>query len=251
MVPAFAGTTTLIVSGNAMTHPCIHARTQPNKIAYRMAGTGKAITYRELDELSNQGAHLFRSLGLKAGDHIAFLIENRLAFMEICWAAQRGGLYYTAISRYLTQDEIAYIVRDCGAKLFITSPKCADQVKDLVKGEPGEPMFFMVDAPEPGFRSWDKEAIAMPAAPIADEVAGYDMLYSSGTTGRPKGIKKEFEGLAIDVPNAFLRVLCADMCGMKADSTYLSPAPLYHAAPLRFNMMAIVLGGTSIIMEHF
>jgi fatty-acyl-CoA synthase/long-chain acyl-CoA synthetase len=99
-----------------MTHPSIYARTQPGKIAYRMAGSGKAISYRELDELSNQGAHLFRSLGLKAGDHIAFLMENRLAFMEICWAAQRAGLYYTAISRYLTQDEIAYIVEDCGAR---------------------------------------------------------------------------------------------------------------------------------------
>src|SRR6202022_4094326 len=91
-----------------MTHPSIHARTQPNKIAYQMAGTGKAITYRELDELSNHGAHLSRALGLKAGDHIALLMENRLAFMEICWAAQRSGLYYTAISRYLTEEEIAY-----------------------------------------------------------------------------------------------------------------------------------------------
>jgi fatty-acyl-CoA synthase/long-chain acyl-CoA synthetase len=87
--------------------------------------------------------------------------------------------------------------------------------------------------------------------PIPDEVAGYDMLYSSGTTGRPKGIKKDFEGKAIDEPNAFLKILCADMCGMSSDSIYLSPAPLYHAAPLRFNMMAITLGGTSIIMEHF
>ena len=115
-----------------MTHPSIHARNTPNKIAYQMAATGKAITYRELDELSNQGAHLFRSLGLKAGDHIALLMENRLAFMEICWAAQRAGLYYTAISRYLTQDEIAYIVKDCGAKVFITTPKCAEQVRGLV-----------------------------------------------------------------------------------------------------------------------
>src|ERR1700710_1914476 len=98
----------------SMTHPSLHARTQPDKIAYQMAGSGKAITYRELDELSNQGAHLFRALGLKAGDHIAFLIENRLAFMEICWGGQRAGLYFTAISRYLTQDEIAYIVKDCG-----------------------------------------------------------------------------------------------------------------------------------------
>ncbi|WP_316201504.1 MULTISPECIES: acyl-CoA synthetase [unclassified Bradyrhizobium] len=233
-----------------MTHPSIHARSHPDKIAYQMAGTGKAITYRELDELSNQGAHLFRALGLKASDHIAFLMENRLAFMEIAWAAQRSGLYYTAISRYLTKDEIAYIIRDCGAKVFITSPKCAEQVRDLVSATDG-PLFFMVDEPEPGFRSWDKEAGAQPKTPIADQVAGYDMLYSSGTTGRPKGIKKDFEGNPIDQPNQFLRVLCADMCGMNAESTYLSPAPLYHAAPLRFNMMVSVLGGTSIIMEHF
>ena len=110
----------------------------------------KAITYRELDELSNQGAHLFRSLGLKAGDHIALLMDNRLAFMEICWAAQRSGLYYTAISRYLTEEEIAYIIKDCGAKVFITTPQCADKVKGLIKGEPGEPLFYMMDEPAAG-----------------------------------------------------------------------------------------------------
>jgi long-chain acyl-CoA synthetase len=214
-----------------MTHPSIYARTQPDKIAYQMAGSGKAISYRELDELSNQGAHLFRVLGLKAGDHIAFLIENRLAFMEICWAAQRAGLYYTAISRYLTRDEIAYIVKDCDARLVITSPKCAEQIKDLVTGAPGGPLFYMLDEPLPGFRSWDKEAIAQPITPIPDEEAGYDMLYSSGTTGRPKGIKRESEHNPIELPNPFLKILCADMCGMNAGSIYLSPAPLYHAAP--------------------
>ncbi len=234
-----------------MTHPSHYAKTQPDKIAYQMAGSGKAITYRELDELSNQGAHLFRSLGLKAGDHIAFLLENRLAFMEICWAAQRAGLYYTAISRYLKQDEIDYIVKDCGAKVVITSPQCAAQVAALVSDAPGAPLFYMLDEPAPGFRSWDREAGSQPTTPIADEVAGYDMLYSSGTTGRPKGIKRAHEHNPIDVPNAFLKLLCEKMCGMNADSVYLSPAPLYHAAPLRFNMMAITLGGTSIIMEHF
>ncbi|MGB3487461.1 MAG: acyl-CoA synthetase [Xanthobacteraceae bacterium] len=235
-----------------MTHPSHYAKTQPDKIAYQMAGTGKAITYRELDELSNQGAHLFRSLGLKAGDHIAFLLENRLAFMEICWAAQRAGLYYTAISRYLKQDEIDYIVKDCGAKVVITSPQCASQIAGLVSDAPDAPIFFMLDEPLPGFRSWVKEAEeSQPKTPIADEVAGYDMLYSSGTTGRPKGIKRAHEYGPIDVPNPFLKFLCANMCGMGQDSVYLSPAPLYHAAPLRFNMMAITLGGTSIIMEHF
>src|SRR5437764_11901895 len=155
-----------------MTHPSIHARTAPDKIAYQMAGTGKAITYRELDELSNQGAQLFRSLGLKAGGHIALLMENRLAFMEICWAAQRSGLYYTAISRYLKQDEIGYSIGDCGAKVVITTPKCADQIKDLVKGAPGQPVFYMIDEPQAGFRSYDKEAAAQPTPPIAEDGDG-------------------------------------------------------------------------------
>ncbi|MGM4964495.1 acyl-CoA synthetase [Tardiphaga sp. 1201_B9_N1_1] len=233
-----------------MTHPSIHAKTSPDKIAYRMAGSGQALTYRELDERSNRGAQLFRSLGLKAGDHVALLMENRLDFMEICWAAQRSGLYYTAISRYLTQDEIAYIVKDCGARVVITSEKCADVVAPLITNTV-EPMFYIVDGSRPGFRDWNTTLAAQPATPIADEVAGYDMLYSSGTTGRPKGIKRASENNPIDVPNPFLKLLCANMCGMTSDSIYLSPAPLYHAAPLRFNMMAITLGGTSVIMEHF
>jgi long-chain acyl-CoA synthetase len=234
-----------------MTHPSVHARSNPDKIAYQMAGSGKAISYRELDEISNQGAQLLRSLGLKAGDHIALLMENRLAFMEICWAAQRSGLYYTAISRYLTKDEIAYIVRDCGARVVITSPKCAEVIAGLIGDAPGAPLFFMVDEPQSGFRSWDGELASQPVTPIADQVMGYDMLYSSGTTGRPKGIKRDSQNTPIDLPNPFLKLLCADMCGMSSDSVYLSPAPLYHAAPLRFNMMAITLGGTSIIMESF
>jgi acyl-CoA synthetase (AMP-forming)/AMP-acid ligase II len=234
-----------------MTHPSLHARIDPDKIAYQMAGSGKAISYRELDELSNQGAQLFRSLGLKAGDHIALLMENRLTFMEICWAAQRSGLYYTAISRYLTKDEIAYIVKDCGARVVITSPKCGEVIAGLNSDAPGEPSFFMVDEAQSGFRSWDRERAKQPMTAIADEISGYDMLYSSGTTGRPKGIKRESQNTPIDVPNPFLKLLCADMCGMSSDSIYLSPAPLYHAAPLRFNMMAITLGGTSIIMESF
>src|SRR3981081_3265404 len=127
-----------------MTHPSVHARTQPDKIAYQMAGSGKAITYRQLDELSNQGAHLFRALGLKEGDHIAFLIENRLAFMKICWAAPRSGLYSTAISSSLAQHESASIVKVGGARVVITSPKCAEQINGLVTIAPGAPLFFMI-----------------------------------------------------------------------------------------------------------
>jgi long-chain acyl-CoA synthetase len=136
----------------------------------------------------------------------------------------------------------------CGAGVVITSPKCAEQIKGLVKGKAGEPLFYMLDDPLPGFRSWDEEAIAQPTTPIADEIAGYDMLYSSGTTGRPKGIKRPFENRPISQPRP---LQLAEMCGINADSIYLSPAPLYHAAPLRFNMATIILGGTSVIMESF
>ena len=171
-----------------MSHPSHHARTHPDRIAYRMARSGDAISYRELDELSNQGANLFRSLGLKASDHIALLMENRLAFMEICWAAQRSGLYYTTISCYLTRDEAAYIVADCGAQVVIASRRYGDVLDAVPRDAPGAPVLYMVDEPQPGFRSWSEAVAAQPATPIADEVAGADMLYSSGTTGRPKEI---------------------------------------------------------------
>jgi long-chain acyl-CoA synthetase len=233
-----------------MSHPSHHARTTPDKIAYQMARSGEVIRYRELEARSNQGAQLFRSLGLGPRDHVAILMENRLEFMEVCWAAQRSGLYYTTISRYLTQGEIDYIVRDCGARVVITSARCAAVVAGLVEAR-GAPAFYSVDGAQPGFPSWRDALAAQPTTPIADEIAGHDMLYSSGTTGRPKGIKLESRNDPIDTPNPLLKKLCADLCGMSADSIYLSPAPLYHAAPLRFNMMAAGLGGTSVIMESF
>jgi fatty-acyl-CoA synthase/long-chain acyl-CoA synthetase len=234
-----------------MTHPSHHARTQPDKIAYRMVRSDDAISYRELDARSNQAAHVFRSLGLRPGDHIALLMENRLEFMVICWAAQRSGLYFTPISCYLTRDEVAYIVRDCGARVVIASRRYGDVLDGVGRGAPGAPALFTVDEPRPGFRSWSEALAAQPDTPIADRVAGQDMLYSSGTTGRPKGIKRPLDDLPMDQPHPRLRLLCVDMCGMSPDTLYLSPAPLYHAAPLRFTLMSAFLGGTAVIMEAF
>jgi acyl-CoA synthetase (AMP-forming)/AMP-acid ligase II len=233
-----------------MTHPSLHAKTNPDKIAYQMAGSGQSISYRDLDERSNRGAHLFRSLGLKVGDHIALLMENRLEFMEICWAAQRSGLYYTAISRYLTASEIAYIVGDCGARVVITSPKCADAVADMVGGALDAPIFYMVEEARPGFGSWDRAIAGQPITPITDQAAGSDMLYSSGTTGKPKGVKRPLSPDPIDRPDPSV-LRSAVLFGISAETVYLSPAPMYHAAPLRFAMMLARMGGTTIIMESF
>jgi acyl-CoA synthetase (AMP-forming)/AMP-acid ligase II len=233
-----------------MSHPSLHALTTPDKPAYVMAETGEALTYRQLDARSNQGAHLFRALGLRAGDHIAVMMENCLEFMAVCWAAQRSGLIYTALSRYLTQDEIAYIIRDCGARVLVVSPVCVEPVRGFIGAEDA-PLLYMTGTAEAGLQSWDAAVAGQPTTPIADESAGVDMLYSSGTTGRPKGVTTTANGQAITDFSPLLKLLCADMCGMGADSVYLSPAPLYHAAPLRFNMIVARLGGTAVIMRRF
>ncbi|HXT05842.1 MAG TPA: acyl-CoA synthetase [Roseiarcus sp.] len=233
-----------------MNHPSFHAATTPDKPAYIIAETGERLTFGELDRRSNQIAQLFYALGLAPGDHVALLMENGLAFVEICWAAQRAGLIYTAVSRYLKADEIAYIVRDCAAKAFITSPACAAETRGLAQAGDA-PILLMTGQPAPGFRAFDVEAAAQPTTPVANEFAGRDMLYSSGTTGRPKGVETSLTPMPLGLVNPVLKLLCVDMCGVNQDSVYLSPAPLYHAAPLRFTMTAAAFGATVVVMRHF
>jgi acyl-CoA synthetase (AMP-forming)/AMP-acid ligase II len=233
-------------------HPYIHAQKNPSKPAYIMAATGQIVTYGELDKRSNQLAHLFRSAGLKPGDAIAIFMENNAQYYEICWGAQRAGLYYTCISSRLTAGEVAYIVADCGAKLFFTSKALEPVAKELVEGNhlPNIARSFMVGGAIPGYESYEDATAKQPATPIADQTAGTDMLYSSGTTGRPKGVKHPLTGGAIDEMNA-LAGLAALLYGMDENTIYLSPAPLYHAAPLRWSMTVQRLGGTVVVMEHF
>jgi acyl-CoA synthetase (AMP-forming)/AMP-acid ligase II len=233
-----------------MQHPSFHAATSPDKPAYVIAETGETLTFAQLDRRSNQGAQLFFRLGLKPGDHVAFLLENGLPFAEICWAAQRAGLIYTAISRYMKADEIAYVVRDCGAKAFVTSAACVAETKGLA-GAPHAPELFMTGGAAPGFRDWDHEVAAQPEIPVANEFAGRDMLYSSGTTGRPKGVETLLSPVPHGRINQLLKLLCVDLCGVTQDSVYLSPAPLYHAAPLRFTMTAVAIGATVVVMKTF
>lgn len=230
-------------------HPYIHAVANPDKPATIMAASGEIITYGQLDRRSNQGAQFFRSLGLKRGDCIALYLENHPRYLEICWAAQRAGLYYTCISSSLTAGEVEYIVRDCNAQLFITSParqveadKLAEKISDL--------KLYSVDRAWGPYAHYEAAAAKMPETPIADEAPGMDMLYSSGTTGRPKGIKIDLKDEPIDAVNS-LTQLAVGLFGFSKDTIYLSPAPLYHAAPLRWCMTVHKLGGTVIVMEKF
>jgi long-chain acyl-CoA synthetase len=226
------------------------AKTIPDKVAYRMASSGEAVTYRQLDDASNRGAQLFRSLGLQAGDHIAIHMENNARFFEICWAAQRSGIIYTAVSSRLTAPELEYIVKDCGARVFIGSHKLrdvAEQLRDSLSDLDGR---YLVGGAIDAYPDWERTLATQPADPIDDEVEGNDMLYSSGTTGRPKGVSIPFDGKPVGTPPAMLGLL-QGLYGAEQDSVYLSPAPLYHAAPLRFNMAMMRMGATCILMESF
>jgi|TARA_R100000935_G_scaffold56593_2_gene88567 long-chain acyl-CoA synthetase len=230
-------------------HPSHHAKSHPDRAAYIMASSGETVTYGELEARSNQGAHLFRKLGLKAGDVIAILMENHPRFFEVAWAAQRAGLYYACISSKLTAGEIEYIMGDCAAQVLITSGGVGPVVDELPVLLPGVKLYMVGEARGP-YESFEAARAAMPETPIADETAGADMLYSSGTTGRPKGIKPPLTGGPIDAPNA-LSMMAEHMFGFPPDGTYLSPAPLYHAAPLRWCMGYQRLGGTVVVMEKF
>jgi len=235
-------------------HPFIHAKTTPDKPALIFIGkdashSGEVVTYAQLDQRSNQGAQLFRSLGLQVGDAIALCMENNALYLEIAWAAQRSGLYLTCISSKLTASEVAYIVVDCGAKALITSAAMVHVIDEIVPLLHDVTLFIVGGAHE-NYRSFETAVRAMPTTPIVDEAAGIDMLYSSGTTGRPKGIKIALTGEPIEAPTT-LSQLAQAWFRIGPDTVYLSPAPLYHAAPLRWCMAVQRLGGTVIATEKF
>ena len=231
-------------------HPHIHAKKNPDKPAFIMANSGEVVTYKELDERSNKIANLFRSKNLNSGDHIAIFMENNVRFTEILWAAQRSGLYYTPISSRLTASEVEYIIRDCEAKLIITSNTLKHVVVELTNLINDIPDRYINDGEIDGWNSLEESLISMPSSPINDEIMGQDMLYSSGTTGKPKGIKLPLKNIPIEQSEDLMQVVTG-LYGTNQDTVYLSPAPLYHAAPLRFTMGVNYLGGTNIIMENF
>ena len=222
----------------------------PDKPAYIMAGSKEVITSLQLEERGNQCAHMFREKGLKIGDHIALYMENNRHFLEICSAASRSGIIYTPISSYLKISEIEYIVNNSRAKLFITSERNSEVASKLIKLTPNVTTHLMVGEPTSGYNSYEESIALHPITPIKDQLAGADMLYSSGTTGRPKGIKITVEPLPYgEIPDGSKGLLA--LFKYNEEMIYLSPAPLYHAAPLRFSMGVLYAGGTVIVMERF
>ncbi len=226
------------------------AQKHPDQPAFIMGNTGETITFGEYEARSNRLAHLFRDLGLQQLDHVAFFMENNPRMLEAEGAAERTGLYFTCINSYLAPEEVAYIVNDSESEVLIASAGkrgVAEALPDLC---PKVRRFLMCDGTAPGWESYEEAVAGYPTEPVADERLGAAMLYSSGTTGQPKGIVRPLAdihpGDAMPVME-FVKL----MFRFREGQIYLSPAPLYHSAPQASVSANMRLGSTSVIMERF
>ncbi len=217
-----------------------------------MADSGEIVTHGELEARGNRLAHFLRSAGLQRLDHYAIFMENNVRYVETCAAGERAGLYYTCVNSFLIPDELAYILRNSESKVLITSVAKRDVALAAMRQSPNVALCLVVDGPGdgPAVRNLDEATAGHPDTPIADESLGNAMLYSSGTTGRPKGILRPLPeqppGQALPLYDALIR-----LWRFEDGMIYLSPAPLYHAAPNIGVNLTIRKGGTAVIMERF
>lgn len=230
--------------------PGAHAARHPDRPAVIM-GDGARVTFAELDERSKRYANVLRSAGLRPGDHVAILMENHPRYFDAFWGAQRCGLYTTPINWHLKAEEAGYIIDDCGAEVVVASAQIADVARRLDPYLGRVRLRLMVDGVIPGWASFEETLDRHPPLDAEDESEGTWMFYSSGTTGRPKGILPNRPTERFGSSGGTLVPLMQGMYGFTPDSVYLCPAPLYHAAPFGWSATAQRLGVTVVVMERF
>ena len=228
-----------------------HAANTPDKLALVIPGSGYTQTFAELNQAANRLSQLLRSVGLQPGDHVALCMENHDRYLEVLWGCHFAGVIYTATSSRLTSAELTYILNDCNAKAFITSHYKAEQAAEILAGTPGVSLRLMLDGSIPGYEGYEEAVSQQSSEALPNRIAGTDMLYSSGTTGMPKGISKPFENSPLDGSPIAISSAMGMLFGVTQDSVYLSPAPMYHAAPLRWTMGAQSIGCTAVVMTQF
>ena len=228
-----------------------HALARPDKPAVILYPSGTVVTFGELEARANQLAHAFRAAGLREGDVVAVLMDNNEHFHAAMWGARRAGLYYVPINTHLTAPEAAYIIDNSAAKAIVGSSMmlgvCAGLGKHLPKGLP--PLLMMADADLDGWQRYPECVAEQPITPIADEIEGDLLQYSSGTTGRPKGIKRQLSHLPPSEAPGLMTALVSFWAN--PDGVYISPAPLYHTAPNVWSMTFQAAGIPIVVMERF
>jgi fatty-acyl-CoA synthase len=235
---------------NRTMFPGTHARSTPNKPALIIAATGQEVTYAQLDERSLRLANWMRAQGLKRGDVVALLSDNDPRVFDVYWAAQRAGLYLTAINFHLKPDEIRYILQNAEAKaLFLGNP--GHDVSAAWQDLPSLPLRVAFAENVPGFDAIEALIAQASTERPVHEPRGGDMLYSSGTTGRPKGVRPPLPNRDVSEPGDTMVAMFGGHFGCDQHTVYLSPAPLYHAAPLRTCASVQALGGTVVVMDKF
>ena len=229
-----------------------HATERADQAAIIMGTTGETVTYGEYEARTNRLAHLLRAQGLQPGDHYAILMENNIRYLECCGAGERAGLYYTPINSHLTAEEVAYILQNSESQVLITSAALRDVALAAMAEAPNVKLGLIVDptGDDGGLLSYEEAVAAFPATRIADEKLGAAMLYSSGTTGRPKGILRQLPDITPDEAAALANFLIIQW-QYREGMVYLSPAPLYHSAPQGATGNTIRMGGTVVVMERF
>ena len=230
-------------------YPGTLAKTQPDRLAAIRPSTGETLTYRELDERSNRLAQLLHAAGLRPGGHVALCLENSIEYLEVMWACMRSGLYLTPINWHLSAPEAAYIVKDCGATVLIASAN-VETSRDLGALSPQCTVKLSVSGIVEGFEDYAAALARHPAEPLADERVGSYMFYSSGTTGRPKGVLRP---LADQHPadGNMGQNRRIEQFGITSETRFLLTAPLYHAAPLGYAGTVTQAGATLVIMDRF
>ena len=233
-------------------HPRIHSAAMPRAAALILAESGETISYSALELRANRAAHALRALGVRRGDTIAMACENRAEFLDLYWATQRAGVILVPLSTRLKASEIAYIIRDSGAVLLLISAQMTQTAQDLVAMLADIPCLEQIVAIDPieTLIEWGALCSSVPDTPIDDETIGGRMVYSSGTTGQPKGIRFPLgEGSPVQASPA--AQLFGSLYNLGPDTIYLSPAPLYHSAPMGFTTSVQALGGTVVLLGKF
>lgn len=225
------------------------AAIRPDHLAVRMADGSASLTLGELDRRADQVARWFVSLGLQSAEVVALLLENHIRTFELWWGARRAGLYYTPISVHARPDEVAYLLADCGAKVLVTS-RAQAELASTAAACIDSAHRFMLDGASAGFLQYEEALSTAGAGGMPQRPLGREFFYSSGTTGRPKGIRRPLTPHSARMEVAPLERTLRATFAFDRDTIYLSPSPLYHATG-RFIIRAVECGGSAVVMSRF